>query len=201
MLQREMPQLIAQFAVKFLRPGVTPERLAAVGIVDRGRRANVIGPGTLAVHREPYRRRGTGPLFVERIPNLRRQDAVVPRRPHFDFLLVAVVEAVGDHTMLAGQHAGGHVRLHRAGHTGEAGTKRCAINGQTRQVRHRIDILRAQAGNAKQHNAVVHGSGSLLGGYWAVRSGAGITCLDWCHIVTGMHHFAGSGLPSQRQVL
>src|SRR5262245_26861062 len=52
-LKRKVAQRVAELAIEFSGACVAPERFAAVGIVDRGGRANQIGAGPFAVKREP----------------------------------------------------------------------------------------------------------------------------------------------------
>ena len=54
---RKMAELVPQFAVKFRRLRVTPERFGTVGIVDRRRRADEIRVGPLDQQRKPGCRR------------------------------------------------------------------------------------------------------------------------------------------------
>ena len=77
---------VAQRAVKLHRPGIAPERFGAVGVVDRGRRADVIGLASLAVQGEPDRRSQPAAVMRKQVPNLRPLDAVVGRGPHFHLL-------------------------------------------------------------------------------------------------------------------
>ena len=114
MFQRKIAQPITQLAIHFRRPRVAPERFAAVGIVNRRRRANQIGIAPFDVQRKPNGGFQRLVVLRQNIPNLRRQNAIVPRRPHFHLLLVAPIKSVGNHAMLIGQLAGRHVRLHRA---------------------------------------------------------------------------------------
>ena len=119
MLQREMAELVAQLAVHFGWPRVAPEGFAAVGIMDRGRRADQIGVRTFAVEREPDGGFEVLIVLTEDVPDLRRGNAIVPSGPHFDLLFVAPEESVGDDAVLIGKLAGGHVGLHGAGDAGK----------------------------------------------------------------------------------
>ena len=66
-LQRKVAQAVAERAVEFRRPRIAPERFRAVGVVDRGRRADVIGLAALAVQGEPDgRTQATVPIFGRR---------------------------------------------------------------------------------------------------------------------------------------
>ena len=82
--------------------------------MDRRRRANQIGVAAFGMQRKPD---GGFELLVvlsQNIPNLRRQNAIVPGGPHFDLLFVAPIKPIGNDAMLIGQLAGRHVRLHGA---------------------------------------------------------------------------------------
>ncbi len=146
------PKLVAQLAVELRRPRVAPERLRAVGIVDRRGRADVIGLAADAVHGKPHGR-SQGPFHVrEQVPNLRPLDAIVRRGPHFDLLLLAPIEPVGHHAMCRRQPAGGHVGLHRAGHAGEAGHEvgDLARRGHLAELRHDGHVFFTQAGDGEE---------------------------------------------------
>ena len=158
MLQRKMPELGLELGVNHFGPRVAPQRFAAVGIVDRRGRAEVVGSAAVAVQREPDGRSDRAVAVVEDVPNLRTVDAVVPGGPHFDAPLVAPVEAVGHHAVLAGQLAGHHVGLHRAGDGGKAGHERrvAAAQGEPAQIRHRRQVPLAQAGNREQDDVLMH---------------------------------------------
>ena len=147
-----------QLVVQRVGPREAPERFAAVGVVDRRGRADVIGAAALAVQRKPHGRRDRPVAVVQDVPDLRLLDAVVPGGPHFDALLIAPVEAVGHDAVLAGRLAGRHVGLHRAGDGGKAGHERrvAAAGRQARQVRHRRQVARAKTGNRKQDDMLRH---------------------------------------------
>ena len=72
MFQWKIAQFVAQLTVHFRRPRVTPERFAAVGIMNRRRRANQIGSATLRVQRKPNRRFQRLIVLRQNIPNLGR---------------------------------------------------------------------------------------------------------------------------------
>ncbi len=130
MLQRKVAQLVAQIAVELDRPRVAPQRLAAVGVVDRLGRADEIGLRSHAVHGEPDRR-SHGPFHVrEQVPNLRPLDAVVGRGPHLDLPLLPPVEPVAHDAMRCRQPPGSHVRLHRASHARKTRHERGDLPGR-----------------------------------------------------------------------
>ena len=120
-LQRKVALLGFQLIVKAFGPREAPRRFAAVGVVHRSGRANVIGAAAFAVEREPDGRGDRAVAVVQDVPNLGSLDAVVPGGPHFDPPLIAPVEAVGHDAMLAGRAAGRHVGLNRAGDRRKAG--------------------------------------------------------------------------------
>ncbi len=117
--QRKIAQGVAQLAVHFSRTGIAPERFAAVGVVNGGRRANEIGIGAFAVQREPNGGAKLAAMMAEDIPDLRLLDAIVPGGPHFYLLFVAPIKSVRHDTVLIGKLAGRHVRLHRTSDAGK----------------------------------------------------------------------------------
>ena len=148
MLQGEMAQLVAQLAVKLRRPRVTPQRLRAVGIMDRLGRAEIIGLRADAVHGKPHGR-SQGPFHVRKqVPDLRPLDAIVGRGPHLDLLLLPPIEPIGHHAVGRRQPARGHVGLHRAGHAGEARHEvdDLARRSHLAKLRHDGDVFFTQAG-------------------------------------------------------
>ena len=149
--QREMPQRIAQLAVKLRWACIAPERFRAVGIVNRGGRADEIGLAALAVHRKPHGRTESPPVMREQVPYLRPLDAVVRGRPHFDLMFFSPIKTVGHNAMLRRPSARGHVGLHRAGDAREAGRKvgDRAAGRQRPQVLHPGNVLFAQGGNGQ----------------------------------------------------
>src|SRR5690349_911704 len=116
-----MAELGFEFVVQSFRSSEAPGRFAAVGVVDRGWRANEIGAAAFTVEREPHSGSHGPVAIVENIPDLRLLDAVVPGGPHFDAALVAPIETVGDDAVFTRRAAGGHVGLHRAGDGRKAG--------------------------------------------------------------------------------
>src|SRR6476620_6724442 len=114
-LQREVTLLRFQLVVKTFGSREAPRRFAAVVVVDRRGRADVIGAAAFAMQGEPDGRRDRAIAVVEDVPDLRLLDTVVPRGPHLDAALIAPIEAVGDHAVLTRLRAGGHVGLDRAG--------------------------------------------------------------------------------------
>ena len=144
-----MAQRVAQFAVKFHRPRIAPERFRAVGIVDRGGRADVIRLAAFAVQGKPHGRGQMIFVMREQVPNLRPVDAIVRRGPHLHLPLVAPIKTVGHDAVFVGQPAGGHIRLHRAGDAGK--TRRqfgdFAAGHQLPQFRHHGHVFFTQAGN------------------------------------------------------
>ena len=150
-VQRKMAQFGLQLVIQRVGPREAPGRFAAVGIVHRRGRADVVCAAALAVQRKPHGRRDRPVAVVEHVPNLRPQDAIVPGGPHFDALLIAPVKSVGDDAVLAGRLAGRHVGLHRARDRGKTGHQRrvAAAGRQAGQVGHRRQVALAEPGNLK----------------------------------------------------
>lgn len=159
MIQGEMAQFVAERAVEAVRSGVAPERLAAVGVVDRRRRADVVRPAVLAVEQEPDGRFQA--LAGEEFPKLRALDAAVGRGPHLGNATLAPIKAVGHDAVAGGGRAGRHRRLDRAGDAGEARRQvgDLAAGHDRAEVAHRGDVPLAQAGNGEEHNRVTHRGG------------------------------------------
>ena len=82
---------------------------------------------------------------MHRIPELWLLDALVGRRPHFDFLSIAKVKTVGDDAVPIGRFASGHVGLHWAGDGREAWHEFGAIAGGDERLHawHMLEVLRA----------------------------------------------------------
>ena len=66
-------------------------------------------------------------MFAHDVPQLRTLDAAIGRGPHFDAVLFAKEEPVGDHAMLCRRQAGRHVGLHVAGDARKARHELAAI--------------------------------------------------------------------------
>ena len=146
------PKLVAELAVKFRRPRVAPQRLRAVGIMDRLGRADVIGLRADAVHGKPHGR-SQGPFHVrEQVPDLRPLDAIVGRGPHLDLLFLPPIQPVGHHAMGRRQPARGHVGLHRTGHAGKARHEvdDLARRGHLAELRHDGHVFFTQAGDGEE---------------------------------------------------
>ncbi len=86
--------LVAEHAVHLRRTRVAPERLAAIGIMNRRRRTDQFGLATLAEQRKPNGRDDARIVLAEDVPDLRDLNDLVPSSPQFDFVLVAPVETI-----------------------------------------------------------------------------------------------------------
>jgi len=140
---------VTESAVELNGFRVTPQRLAAVGVVDWRGHADVVRAGAFAQHRKPDGRFEGSVVLMEQIPNLRLLDFVVPGGPHLDFVLVAPKEAVGDDAVLGGQPAGEHIGLHWPGDAGKTRYEVGPITGRhkPRKIGHRGKVFGPQAGN------------------------------------------------------
>ena len=160
-----MAERVAQRAVQLGRLRVAPQRLAAVGVVDRRGHADVVGPAALAEQRKPDGRRERRVVLVQHVPDLRLLDLVVPGGPHFDFAACRASRSRWRSTPCSRrQLAGDHVRLHRPGDARESSAP-ASPGRRPPSSRDRFGIAarswRAEAGDGEQDDVVGHGqSGS-----------------------------------------
>ena len=153
-----MAKVLTKLAVKRFGTRVTPERFAAIRVVDRRRSANVVGAALFAMQGKPNGRSERGILLVHDVPELRTPNAIVRSRPHLDLLRFTLIRSIGDNAMFPGECTRGHVCLHRAGHGGKAGDEFATITvgDQRLESRHGIEVLFAETGDREQNNVFGH---------------------------------------------
>ena len=171
LVEGEVAEAFAEARVERLRVCVAPHRLGAVGVVLRGREADEIGRGVLRLKEKPGGGAQLRPGGLEAVPNPRDAVDRVGADPHFEMVLVAVVDAVGHDPVLPRRAAGGERGLHRAGNGGKTGRERhlSTERGKPGHDRHPSEVFRPQAGDRKEEDVERLGVGG--GGHRWLRGG------------------------------
>ena len=156
MLQRKIPQRIAQLTVVVRRFRIAPQRLRSVRMVDRRGHAHVVRTASLAEHGKPNGRHQTRLVLAQAVPDLWRFDPLVPRRPHLDLPGFAPIEAIGHDTVLARQPTGEHIGLHRPGDTGKTRREWHVVRKGLRQAGHGRQVLTTQTRYREHDHTSVH---------------------------------------------